>query len=119
MYTIDVRPVSDILPSMFAINFEPHSSYLPADDIVLTLAPESDVKKAFQLFPEYIREGRRGPIHVIEYSENDGEPGLDQTAEGVSARTGDGYRAGAESGGTEERTALITRVREIKKRRAI
>jgi hypothetical protein len=69
MYIIDVRPVSDILPSMFAVNFEPYPSYLGATDIVLTLAPESDVEKAFQFFPEYICEGRPGPIHEIESAE--------------------------------------------------
>jgi len=82
MYIIDVRFVSDILPRIFAVNFEPHPSYLGAIDIALTLAPESDAEKAFQLFPEYIREGRRSQIHEIEYSEIDWGLGRSQTAEG-------------------------------------
>jgi len=55
---------------------------LVATDIALTLAPESDAEKVFPLFPEYMREGRRGQIHEIEYSEIDWGPGLGQTAGG-------------------------------------
>jgi hypothetical protein len=84
MYIIDVRPVFDNLPRIFAVNFEPHPSYLGATDIALTLAPESDAEKAFQLLPEYIREGRRGQIHEIESSEIDWGPDLGQIAEWAS-----------------------------------
>ena len=82
MYIIDVRSVLYFHPRLFAVNFEPHPSYFCATDIALTLAPESDAEKALQLAPEYIREGRRGQIHEIEYSEIDWGQGLGQTAEG-------------------------------------
>src|ERR1019366_9392459 len=47
MYIIDVRPVSGILPSIFALDYDPHPSYLGATDVVLTPAPESDAEEPF------------------------------------------------------------------------
>jgi hypothetical protein len=66
MYTIDVRPTSDILPRMFAVDFELHPGDPGATVIVSAAAPLCAVEKAFQLFPEYLSEGRQGRVREIE-----------------------------------------------------
>jgi len=63
MYVINVRPISDILPRMFAVDLELHPCQLGATVIVSAIAPAAAVEKVFQLFPEYLREGRRGHFH--------------------------------------------------------
>jgi len=66
MYTIDVRPTSDILPRMFAVDFELHPGGQRATVIVLAAAPEAALERTFQFFPEFLRDGRQG--HVLRSS---------------------------------------------------
>lgn len=61
-----VKPFSDVLPRMFAVDFEVHPGDLGATVIVLASAPEAALERAFQLFPEYLREGRHGHVREIE-----------------------------------------------------
>ena len=49
MYIIDVRPTSDILPSMFAVDFALHPGGRRATVIVLADAPEAALEKASKL----------------------------------------------------------------------
>jgi hypothetical protein len=51
MYIIDVRPTSDILPSMFAVDFALHPGGRRATAVVLAEAPEAALEKASKLFP--------------------------------------------------------------------
>jgi hypothetical protein len=68
MYIVDVRPVSDILPRIFAIDFNPQPADFGATPIVLTAAPEAALEKTFQFFPKYLGEGCRAHIGEIEYA---------------------------------------------------
>ena len=66
MYIIDVRPTSDILSPMFAVDFELHPGGRRVTVIVLATGPEVALERAFQFFPEYLRDGRQGHVHEIE-----------------------------------------------------
>ena len=66
MYIINVRPTSDIPPRMFAVDFEVHPGDLGATVIVSAVAPKAAAERAFQLFPDYLREGRQGHVREIE-----------------------------------------------------
>ena len=69
MYIVRVIALSDILPRMFAVDFELRPGELGTTVIVSAVAPEVAVERAFQLFPEYLREGCRGQVHEVEYAE--------------------------------------------------
>ena len=75
MYTIGGDTYPDILPRIFAFDLELHPDQLGATVVVSAVAPEAAVEKVFQLFPEYLREGRRGHVHEIECAEIDWETG--------------------------------------------
>ena len=75
MYIINVKAISDILPRMYAVDFELHPGDLGATVMVSAATPPSAVERAFQLFLEYLREGRRGHVHEIEYAEIEWETG--------------------------------------------
>ena len=66
MYIINVRAVPHTLPRMFAVDFEVHPGDLGATIIVLAATPEAALERAFQLFPEYLRDGCQGHVHEIE-----------------------------------------------------
>jgi len=66
MYTINVRPISDILPRTYAVDFELYPGNLGATVIVSAVAPLPAVERAFQLLPEYLREGRHGSVREVE-----------------------------------------------------
>jgi len=81
MYIIYVRPISDILPRIYAVDSELPSGAPGATLIVPATAPLFAVERAFQLFPEYLREGRQGRVREIECAVIDWETSQAQVIE--------------------------------------
>ena len=81
MYTVYVRPVSDILPRMYAVDFELYPGGLGTTVVVSAAAPLSAVERSFQLFPEYLREGRQGRVREVECAVVDWETSRAQVIE--------------------------------------
>jgi hypothetical protein len=51
---------------MFAVDFELRPADLGATAVVLAATLEAALERAFQLFPEYLRDGCQGHVHEIE-----------------------------------------------------
>ena len=66
---------------MLAVDFELHPGDLGATVIVLASAPEAALDRAFQLFPEYLRDGRHGHTREIECAAIDWKSGLASVVE--------------------------------------
>ena len=77
MYIIKVRSFSHILPRIFAVDFALHPCGRRATAIVLADDPEAALEKIFNLFPEYLRVGRRGHVFEIDNAEIDWDTGRD------------------------------------------
>ena len=75
MYIMDVEPLPGTKPRMYAVNFEKHPGDLGLTAIVLADAPGAALEKIFNLFPEYLRVGRRGHVFEIDYAEIDWDTG--------------------------------------------
>ena len=71
MYIINVEPLFDIKPRMYAVDFKKHPGDLGVTAIVLADAPAAALEKAFNMFPEYRRASRPGHVFEIEYAEID------------------------------------------------
>ena len=64
-----------IKPRMFAVDFKRRPGDLGTTAIVLADSPEAALEKAFNMFPEFLREGRPGHVFEIEYAEIDWDTG--------------------------------------------
>jgi hypothetical protein len=60
---------------MFAVDFKRRPGDLGTTAIVLADSPEAALEKAFNMFPEFLREGRPGHVFEIEYAEIDWDTG--------------------------------------------
>jgi hypothetical protein len=75
MYTINVEPLSDITPRMFAVEFERPSGSLAFTVVVLAMCPKHAMEQVFKMFPEYRRDCRQGHVHEVAHVEIDWQAG--------------------------------------------
>jgi hypothetical protein len=66
VYIIKVKAIPHILPRMYAVDFELRPGGQRATVIMLAAAPEAALERAFQVFLEYLRNGRQGHVREIE-----------------------------------------------------
>jgi hypothetical protein len=75
MYIINVEPLSEIKPRMFAVEFERPSGRLVFTVVVLAVCPKHAIEQVFMMFPEFRRECFQGQVHEVAFVDIDWEVG--------------------------------------------